>query len=186
MLNILIPHIDESITGFSQNMGLAEHVMESGEDAKKFPAIRVGNGEYNQVELEREVSYHRQNGEIRIDEVSDDQTQGCNKTLQLTYPLIFIGCIKYPKGCDQYATNTLSAGFAGQLASTQFKKDIRSQIMAISADLFISSINTDRNDVWNNEYEGIEMSAGFEYLYFAISYDIRVKILSTCFNQICT
>lgn len=189
MLNVLIPHIDttlETLKYFSQLKGLAEIVSDnSDEQPKSFPAVFIGNGNYDQIELENQVCYHRIAGEKKI-EATEEETVGCSKAIMITYPMMLVGCINktaIPNYCEQYKDDLISNTVGFTLETISFKS-VKSQIKAYDIDLSIKSITSDKAQIWGDEYTNIEFQADYDTCYFKIEYELQIKAQTNCLNII--
>lgn len=182
MLNIILPYIDQYLTEFAKNYGLAELVTETAEEnAKTFPAVYLGSGDYQQIELEQQISYHRIDGSMNVVPTTDNAI-GCSRGLDITYPMVLVGYLNRDYGCDQSSSDTIANGIAFKLQQIKFPKALRATLKAWSIELNLKSINTRRNDVWNQEYTNVPMQADFNQVYFSISYDLFIKADSSCLN----
>lgn len=184
MLNIIIPYIDQSLTEFKLNYGLAELVTEvrrEGDDPRTFPAVYSNSEDYTQIDLEKYISYHRVNGELTIQE-TDQNTRGCTHGLDITYPMFLVGMLPRSAECDQYATDTIANGVASKLKQISFPKPIKALVKSWSIEIIIRAINTNREEIWSREYKNIAMQANFGMAYFSISYEILIKADSGCLN----
>lgn len=182
MLNFLIPYIDQQFTEFNKKYGLAERVTEQGEENRKsYPGIYAGADNYTPVELEGNVSYHRINGRVTIQD-TDENTIGCSKGLTITYPMVMIAAIKRSdiEDCKEFSTDTISNGLSSRILQTKFPKSIRTLAKAFSIEANVTGINNDRDEVWSQEYSNVDNAARFEYAYICIYYDIIVKADSSC------
>lgn len=182
MLNSLIPYIDQHFSEFNKQYGLAELLTEVKEETPKtFPAIYTSGDDYAQIDLEKGVSYHRLDGAMNVVQ-TDDNTIGCARGLDITYPMVLICCIDRLADCDQYSLDALSNNIAFRLQQIKFTKAQRSLIKAWSLEINLRSINTRRSEVWNQEYTNVPMQANFDYAYFSISYEIAIKADSSCLD----
>lgn len=187
MLNKLIPHIDIDIAElkyFSTLYGLAEKIKEGKEkNARQFPAVFIGNDNYEQVELEKMSCYHRMIGERSFSELTEN-LWGCSKAFEMTYPMVFVGCLKHSSGCEVYESDQIANSVANKLYQVQFPASIRALIKVYSIELFLKAIETDRSRIWEEEYEHIENAMTFDMIYFSVKYEFKIKGDSSCLNII--
>lgn len=188
MLNKLIPYLDNrlaELSYFGRLYGLAEKIREGKEEkAQEFPAVWSANGNYEQVELEQSAGYHRMYSERQFTELTGEEVMGCSKAFELTYPMVFVGCLKHSAGCDTYETDSLANSAANKLYQKDFDKTIRSQVRAISIKVFLKSISTDRDQIWDEEYANVPKAMTFDMIYFAIKYELKIRADSSCLKII--
>lgn len=187
MLNVLIPYIDQSLTEFTTNYGLAELVTEvKEENPKTFPAVYSTLNDYKAIEIEKLMSYHRVDGEMNIQE-TEESTRGCTQGLNITYPMILLGALPREADCDQYASDIIANGIASKLKQVRFTKEIKALVKSWSVEIILKSVSTNRNDIWTKEYRNIPMQANFDVAYFSVSYELSIKADSGCLNLLdCT
>lgn len=188
MLNKLIPHIDISITELNQFVniyGLAERIKESQDsNAKEYPALFVGNDNYEQINLDTPMCYHRMRDARNISILGNDNVWGCSDAFEMTYPMVFVGCINHSPGCEVYESDSMANSVAFKLQQVTFDKALRKDIKVFDAKLFISSINTDKDSVWDEEYRNVENPITFNKIYFSVKYDLKIQADSSCLNVI--
>lgn len=182
MLEVLIPYIDSFFTEFTEKLGLADMITETGNDAtKRFPGILVAKGEMKQIDLDRVVSYHRLRGTKTI-ESTDGNTMGCSKGIRLTYPMYFIGSLK--NDC-QYSNDTISNNLANVISKITFPKPVKRQLKAWAVEVVVTDINQSQPDVFEQEYTNIGLNIDYSLAYFCISYNIIIDADSSCLSSQC-
>lgn len=182
MLSILIPYIDSFFAVFNERLGLAEIISErTGDETKRFPAVRVGNGQLKQIDLDHIVSYHRLRGNKGV-EYTDNNTRGCTKSVRITYPMHMIGMLK--NDC-QYSDDTICNNIANGLNGITIPKSIKSQIMAWLAEVQVVEINQDSASVFEQEYTNVDLNIDYGYAYFSISYNLIIEADSACLSTTC-
>jgi hypothetical protein len=185
VLSKLIPYIDLQTNRFKKKYGLVERITETeGENTIVFPAMFKGGEEYEPVNLELQASYHRMNGPRAV-APSDNNTSGCSKGVTITYPMIMVGCLEIDQQ-DQYRFEQLANLASYEILGVQFDKQTRRDIKAISVEIMITSINSDRTAVWNAEFDGPAMNVPFNYTIFSIGYDLIIQADSSCLNTCCS
>lgn len=184
MLKPVIEHIDCQLDIFTKQYGLAERVSEVSEnDPKTFPAVYKGKEEYNPINFENQCSYHRINGN-RTFEPTSDNFSGCSKGVQINIPMFLVGCVKLAE-YSQYEFEEVSNRIASSLMSIQFPKLVRRAIQAHSIELQVTTINSDRTQVWSAEHENMDMAVPFGYTLFSIGYTLLIKADSSCLITKC-
>lgn len=185
MLSKLITYIDDQTSRFATKHGLAERVQDvKEEDPKVFPGVYKGADEYQMVDLEQQCSYHRMTGQRVIEEVPEIGVSGCSKGLRITFPMVMVGCLPIDKP-NQYRFEEISNSVSYELMRVKFPKETRGAIRASSAELNVTGINSDRMQVWNNEFENVEMAVPFGYTLFSINYELVVLTDSSSLNEGC-
>lgn len=182
MLNILIPYIDRHFGQFNKSLGLAELVTDvTEEETRRYPVIMVAGGQGQQIDMEGGTSYHRLRSAKTI-EYTEDNTIGCSKGIRLTYPMYFIGSM--PNDC-QYSNDSLSNGISNALNKVLFEKQLRRSLKAWSIAIEVIEINTNGNDVFEQEYTNVKTNIDYSNLYLSISYNIIIDADSSCLDDGC-
>lgn len=182
MLEVIIPYIDSFFTEFTEKLGLAEIVTETGNDAtRRYPGILVGKGESKQIDLDRIVSYHRLRSSKTI-ESTDENTIGCSKGIRLTYPMYFVGSLK--NDC-QYSNDTISNNLANVISKITFPKPVKRQLKAWSVEVVVTDINSSQSEVFEQEYTNVDLNIDYSLAYFCISYNIIIEADSSCLSSQC-
>lgn len=189
MLKILIPHIDEALAElnyFQTLNGLAEKIKTGDKENNEIeiPALFIGNENFDNIDLEKAMGYHRLYESVKIVELPIEDTAGCIKAFEITYPMIFVGLIDHSANCQTYESDSVANAVAYKLYQTKFDKTIRSQIAAYSIELMIKEINTNKELVWENEYSKVVNSMTFDKIYFSIKYELKIKGSTKCLNII--
>lgn len=181
MLNKIIPYIDARLTEFSVKNGLAELITNTAEPALTYPAVYIGSNNYTPVNIEQFGCYHRIASQISTESI-DEALFGCTKGVQQVYPMVLIGFLKREGSCDQFSTDNQVNAIAAKLRQTVFTKQIRTELQVFTVEIATTGINTDREQVWRQEYNNIPMKADFNVSYFAIYYNLTIKADSSCMN----
>ena len=187
MLEIIIPYINtriESLDMFQNLFGLCEIITKDG---KSFPA-EYCNGEYKQVsdfDLEKGVIYHRLIDQIDTQEAEEETTVSCDPFYIKTFPLRTVACInkKFLKaiGDNAYLETKIAQNIANTIVGTN-NKNLRIDLMADSISIETNSIITNKEDLFSEEYKGIDNFIRYEYLYIAIDYSVIVTGNVSCFQ----
>jgi hypothetical protein len=190
MLNIIIDTINTRIGGlnlFDRIYGLCSKITR---DKKTFPA-EYCNGEYKQVsdfDLHKGIIYHRQTGEISLEEIEDEQIAANDPFYQRTYPMRVVAVIRKDLlgiDNDAYSESRVAQDFLSVIARTT-NKALREELKVDSVIFEVESIGTDREDIFKEEYSGFDNSFfKYEYLYIAIDYNILVSGSLSCLTIIC-
>jgi hypothetical protein len=190
MLNTIIDTINTRIEGlnlFGQIYGLCSQITR---DKKTFPA-QYCNGEYKQVsdfDLHKGIIYHRQTGEISLEEIEEEQIAANDPFYQRTFPMRVVAVIKKDLlgiDNDAYSESRVAQDFLSVIARTN-NKALRESLRVDSVVFEVESITTDREDIFKEEYAGFESNFfKYEYLYIAIDYNILVSGSLSCLEPIC-
>jgi hypothetical protein len=190
MLNTIIGTINTRIEGlnlFGQIYGLCSQITR---DKKTFPA-QYCNGEYKQVsdfDLHKGIIYHRQTGEISLEEIEEEQIAANDPFYQRTFPMRVVAVIKKDLlgiDNDAYSESRVAQDFLSVIARTN-NKALRESLRVDSVVFEVESITTDREDIFKEEYAGFESNFfKYEYLYIAIDYNILVSGSLSCLEPIC-
>lgn len=187
MLEIIIPAINdkiETLEMFSTRFGLCDII---AKDGKTFPA-EYCNGEYKQVsdfDLHKGTVYHRLTGPIGKEEAEEETSVSCDPFYITTFPLRTVACIKKSIikgiGNDAYLEGKIGQNISNVIAETA-NKALRILLRADTVTLEVTSIETDREKIFNEEYSGTENFMRYEFLYIAIDYNVIVTGNVSCFE----
>lgn len=186
MLEIIIPYINdklETLNMFEKLHGLCDII---NQDTKSFPAEYCQN-EYKQIEFDkhRGTVYHRLTGNISTEEDDEESTISCDPFYIRTFPVRTVLGIhkKYLKnlGNDAYLENKIVHNIIRTVAESN-NKILRILLKADSISFEINSCSVNRDEIFDDEYSGIENFIRYEFLYVAIDYDIIVSGNVSCFK----
>lgn len=186
MLNKVIPYIDRIWKDFSylKSLGLAETIKNPGEDGISSPGIYAGKDEYIPVNLEGGSGYHRMTAERSVNQLEDNLT-GCAKVLELVYPMAFVACVKPDvRSCDQFLADSIANSIAFKLSQVKPDRELKAAIQVMTFDIELKSILTDRNKIWDEEYQKVDYSIPLSHILISVQYEIRIKASTTCLNII--
>jgi hypothetical protein len=188
MLEAIIPHINqkiETLNMFPKLFGLCEKITVGG---KSFPA-EYCNGEYKQVsdfDLHQSSIYHRLLGPIQMEEADEDEAVSCDPFYNRIFQLRAVAVIQKSRlkeiGNDAYLENKIGQNLANVISKGN-NKSLRIELSVDTVIMEIDSVNTDREEIFRQEYSGIDQFMRYEYLYIAIDYTVTVTGGMGCFSQ---
>lgn len=161
----------------SKTFGLCELV---GEDSKS-PA-EYCNKEFKSVadfDFFKGVVYHRIAGEVPVTDVEDEDVVGCFAMKSIRVPMRTCIIIKR-KG--NYADLSVGQTVLSAISFTN-NKDLR---IALGADTVVVEPRTiilDKERLLEEEFEGQDISLGYEDLFVGIEYDIVITGAASCIEK---
>src|SRR3990167_8488119 len=193
MIETLIALINtyiEELDLFNQRLGLCEIIEEKGSEADiSFPAIYCGKDEYKRIEdydLKKGIVYHRKTGKVTIDPQDDSSVTGCENNIKITVPMRAVAIIK-KSSTDEDDNNYIDDKIASNLIvkiTRVIPKATQLLLKAHTSYVEVTSYNTNRYEVWDEEHKNIEMEMDFKYVYMAIDYNIIIEGSTDCL-EIC-
>jgi hypothetical protein len=188
MLEAIIPNINtkiETLNMFSMRYGLCDII---AKDGKTFPA-EYCNGEYKPVtdfDLHKGLVYHRLTGNISKEEADEESAVSCDPFYITTFPLRTVASIKKELikgiGNDAYLENKIAQNIANVIAETN-NRALRISLMADNVSFEIESIKVNRDEIFGDEFTGMENFMRYEFLYIAIDYNVVVTGNVSCFEN---
>lgn len=188
MLNNIITYINGKIgelNMFKDIRGLCELIQVDG---KSFPA-EYCNNEYKHLDFDFKGSlvYHRQTGQAGIGEADEEQAISCDPFLEKTYPMKTILYVKKDvfgsDNNDAYVDSKIAENVLNAIYTSN-NRTLRNEISVDSISVNVTSVSTDREEIFNDEYPNAEkMVIPYEYAYVSIEYDIVVTGQLSCFNS---
>lgn len=188
MLEAIIPYVNAKISTlnmFGTKFGLCDFV---SKDGKTFPA-EYCNGEYKQVsdfDLHKGTVYHRLTGSISKEEDEEENTVSCDPFYITTFPMRIVACIKKELingiGNDAYLENKIAQNISNVISDTN-SRALRIELSADSVNFEVTEINTNRDEIFAQEYTGYESNfIRYEFVYVAIDYNVIVTGNVSCFE----
>lgn len=186
MIDSIIGYLRESLinSGYFTNVyGLCELIIK---EDKTIPAFYKGKGEYyniNDIDKGNGTGYFRADGNPRSESTSSVYTS-CDKYLDITYPLQFIGAVKKAKiPCDNaYAANIICQSVAGIISTTR----LSSVYEILSSKIHVTEFSVDGSEILNREYKSAAIKEfNFNYAYFNIMFDVKITVKSDCLILTC-
>lgn len=165
---------------FGKVYGLVEIIKEGG---KKYPAAYQSKDNYEAVTLEDSVIYFRKTGDISRRQ-EDEGVSGCDDMVFVTVPLVAVAHV--PKSIfntdNAYIDEKVSSNIANiiELAAWQ---QLKSVLKAEDIRCRVRRVKDNRNEVWAQEFEGIEMKARHDHVLCSVAFDIEVRITSSCLQN---
>lgn len=177
----------EELGLFDKQFGLAELVEDSS--GKTYPLIYLSNGSLKHVTEFSDwlgLSYFRINGNVTTAQAFDQSFQACANTIEITYPLKFVGTIKRNKlkKDDAYAADRVIQTIKKKIIENNAK--VQTEISAKKVSFFVTSETSDRKEIVADEYprtEGIKIN--WEYIYIALNIEAKVLINTSCIPDYC-
>lgn len=172
---------------FDKRYGLAELVESS--DGKTYPLMYESNGGLKHVSNFSDflgLSYFRLNGNPSTVLALDASYQACANTVEVTYPLRFIGTIKRKKlkKDDTYAADRVIQTLKRTIIENSAK--VQTEIKAKKVSFMVTSESSDRKEIVAAEYPGTEgIKINWEYIYIALTIEAKVLINTGCIPDYC-
>jgi hypothetical protein len=167
----VIDYINKQLSSLAfKRFGLCEQLSEGD---KKYPAFFDGL-EYRHVsdyDFTEGLIYHRFRGDITFEEEDEENTVSCGQYYRMTYPIRLVFVKKGRSGLHIPVSKKIKA-----------TKELRG-LIGIELEISIEAVKTDREELFNEEYEGIEGLISFEYEYFAIDYNLVLIASLKCFSD---
>ncbi len=168
------------ITG--KPFGLCE-IIKNGE--LSFPAI-YDLGEYKKIhdiDFNDGVIYHRIRSQYTESNNDEASTTGCDKYIDRTYYLrCVVICRKNIKGDNQYSDEKI-ASIISKNINFRNDRELRISLKIDSIDVNISSFNTNRDEVFSQEFKGLEQFINYEYCLIAVDYNLVIGSDISCFEN---
>lgn len=191
MIETLIDHINDEIEElnlFSDRKGLCEIIEEKQDEVTiSFPAVYCGKDEYKRIEdydLKKGVVYHRKRGSVTVDPKDDESVTGCENNVRITVPMRTVAILK-KNATDEDDNNYIDDKIASNLIikiTSVIPKATQVLLKAHTSFIEITSYNTNRYEIWNEEHKNLDMGIDFNYAYVAIDYNMIVEGSTDCFT----
>lgn len=150
-----------------------------------FPAIYF-NGELKKitdVDYFEGIIYHRLRSAYTESANDEQSTSSCGRYIERTYPLKAIVIVKKSlKGDDNYSDEKIASIISNKIS---FRNDtgLRRSIKADTIEGNIYSVNTNRDEVFSQEFKGMDQFIKLEYCLLSIEYNIIIGSDVSCFND---
>lgn len=177
----------EELGLFDKQFGLAELVEDSS--GKTYPLVYLSNGSLKHVTEFSDwlgLSYFRLNGNVTTALALDASFQACANTVEITYPLKFVGTIKRNKlkKDDTYVADRVIQTLKKKIIENSAKVQV--EIGAKKVSFFVTSETSDRKEIVADEYPGIEgIKINWEYIYISLNIEAKVLINTSCISDYC-
>lgn len=184
MLEIIIAYINSRIASLGHFQELKSLCEILKKDDISFPAEYCTKDEYKQIDFDsyKGLVYHRLTGEVSRSEAAGENS-GCETYIVQTYPVRTIFSV--PKDILKTDNNFIDIKIAENVVNAITLKNSKILTANLKADVVsikIKSYSTDREKIWKEEYEGVEMVVNYKDILGAIEYDIVVEGSLSCFN----
>jgi hypothetical protein len=128
--------------------------------------------------------YFRQNGQVTEAESEEEAVSGCDFYVTRTYPMVAVAYV--PKNVFHTDNAYIDDKVSNNIANIIRLANWGSVVSAVKADTIyaeITNINTDRKDVWGQEYKNIPMAARLDHVYCAVEFDLVVSASESCLRN---
>lgn len=171
---------------FDKRFGLAELVEDSA--GKTYPLMYLSNGSLKHVTEFSDwlgLSYFRINGNPTTAQALDQSFQACANTIEITYPLKFVGTIKRKKlkKDDAYAADRVIQTLKGKIIENNAK--VQTEIRAKKVSFFVTEESSDRREIVSQEYPNSTFKINWEYIYISLTIEAKVLINTSCIPDYC-
>ena len=184
MLEVIIAYINSRIASlghFQELKSLCELIKK---DDVSFPAEYCTKDEYKQIDFDysKGLVYHRLTGETTRSEAVGENS-GCDTYIVQTYPARTVFSV--PKDILKTDNNFIDIKIAENIVNAITLKNNKILTSTLKADVVsikINSFSTDREKIWKEEYENIDMAIDYSHVYGAIEYYIVIEGTKGCFD----
>lgn len=165
---------------FTSINGIAEKIR--SED-KEFPAVFAGK-EFNAIEFDyaNGISYWRKNGDVRMVNIEDGDSPSCATYQDRNYPLRLVYMV--PKSilqcADAYTCDNIAETLCNNLAFNN-SKTLAANLNAENVSVLATSFNANAEEVWDEEFKGVEFNLPTDMCFVAIDFEITVRANIACF-----
>lgn len=162
-------------------LGLAEKIQDGSTES---PAFYIGNDEYEPLPTNENYIYFRQIGNATEEENEEEAVSGCDRYITKTFPMVAIAYL--PKNIyntdNAYIDNKIASNIANLLKAANYA----SLLPVLKADeihVEIGSIDTNRYEVWDQEYSGVAFAARLDHVYLSVEFDLEVSATESCLRN---
>lgn len=190
MIENIITYLDDKISAlklFSEQIGLCEIITETNleGESKSYPAKYLGSGEYKSVgdfDLSDGLIYFRKTGNV-TEEIAESQV-ACRTNFVRNYPIRIIAAKKKDIKDDEFIADTLFEEVRNTIEG-QSIKELKTLLKAVKVNILIEEYDTNRETIFDEEYEGLESPFPYELAFVAIDIIVEVTATKQCFTNIC-
>lgn len=179
------------LLGYINNAyGLTERVVRKTEEGERvFPAEYCGNGEFKSVadfDLKYGLSYWRIRSSPTVSPSDRESLVGAQRMVTFNYPVTLVVSIPNQKTSvdDKYTFERIAVAIAKNL--NENNSSLKSQIQARRVEINMSSFNNKHDEVWREEFSGIDFKYDYRYTLMSIDFDIVVEINQNCLEDECS
>jgi|DEB0MinimDraft_6_1074348.scaffolds.fasta_scaffold09595_2 hypothetical protein len=144
------------------------------------PLVYVSRGNFDEVDFESKVLYHRITGAISREEEESDV--GCGLNITQTAPMRLV-CF-FDKAIYKTDDANITSKIGNNIANTISSNNIKSLATALQTDyveVSVLSIETNRRTIFDGEFDGIDYTLPSDLGVVSIDYEIRVSGDESCF-----
>ena len=182
MLFNVINYLDEKLSEIPYLVnpkGLAELYEIDGDEIPATFCL----GEWTGINIEGGFTYHRQVGEIAIEEMEEEQQVSCEPFQSVTYPMRLVFCkLKSELNNSSFDPERVGNEISRKI-HTLNNKALCLEIMADTVQVRPTGINTNTTEVYDEEY-GLD-TVPTEYVLIYINYEIIITGAVSCFEGLC-
>lgn len=166
---------------FDSILCLAEKIEK---EDKQYPAIYTNN-EYVPINLDdvSSTTYWRKNGDVSFSPQNNETGVGIQYVGTIPLKLVFFKR-KEAKFNDQYFTDNICLAIISTL--TVNNAALNPMLNAKKVRVTANKYTTDRKQIANDEYDGINFEPQYQYAYGSIEFDLTFVTNSQCYKNICS
>lgn len=174
----------------NKTYGLTQRVIRQKEGAETvFPAEYCGNGEFNNVtdfDFKHGLSYWKLRSNPSISASDRESLIGAQRMVTFTYPTTLIVSIPNSKTSsdDQYTFDRIAQAIAKNL--NENNSSLKSQVQARRLEINMTGFNNKHDEVWREEFSGIDFKYDYSYILMSIDFDVIVEINQNCLEDECS
>lgn len=179
------------LLGFiKKTYGITERIIrQEEENTKVYPGEYCGNGEFNHVsefDFKFGQSYWKKNGSPRFEPSNNVSMVGAVRMITISYPLTLVASIprKSTSADDAYASERIANSIAKSLNDNN--SSLKSMISARKVEVNMTGWNDVVDEIFRQEFSGIELRYDYSYVLMAIDFDIVVEINQNCLSYDCS
>lgn len=179
------------LLGFiKKTYGITERIVkQEAENTKVYPAEYCGNGQFNTIadfDFKYGQSYWKKNGRPRFEPSTSASMVGAVRMITISYPLTLVASIprKSTTADDGYASDRIANSIAKSLNDNN--SALKAMISARKVEVNMTGWNDFVDEIFREEFSGIEFKYDYSYVLMAIDFDVIVEINQNCLSDDCS
>lgn len=182
MLQTIVPYLNNLLSALDyteRRYGLCVQLI--GKEGS-FPAAYESSGNYEHIDYERNVCYHRLIGEVEIERGDEEESPTTEEYMEYSYPMRCVTFLNRGAVLDYGYEEDIVGERISSVLYTEKNKSLNALLGADSVHTDVVRMELRSTENWEKEFVGIDYKLPSSMIMLSHDYTITVRGLKSCLD----